>query len=145
MALTPWKNRRQSMIDKYRDDFDELMDSFFPGIMERPVFMPKIDIREDEKNIYIDTDIPGMDKENINAYVRGGALVISADQKREREDNKENYHHAERYKGRLYREIGLPGGVDTGQIRADYKNGVLHLTLPKREKEEAGPHRISIE
>ncbi|MGN7612338.1 Hsp20/alpha crystallin family protein [Magnetococcales bacterium HHB-1] len=103
----------------------------------------QVDIREDEDQVVIKTDIPGMEQKDINVNVDNGQLTISGERKFEDEANKKNYHWMERAYGQFNRSFQLPNTVDVGKIGATYKNGVLEVTLPKLE--EAKPHAIQVQ
>ncbi len=102
----------------------------------------RVDIREDENQIVIKADVPGMEQKDINVNVDNGQLTISGERKFDDEERKESYHRVERAYGRFSRSFQLPNTTDTGKISAVYKNGVLEVTLPKLE--EAKPRSIQV-
>ncbi|MBF0628269.1 MAG: Hsp20/alpha crystallin family protein [Magnetococcales bacterium] len=102
----------------------------------------RVDIREDEQHILIKADVPGMEQKDITVNVDNGRLTIAGERKFEDEKNQENYHRIERAYGRFSRSFQLPGTTDVNAIQAEYKNGVLHVLLPKRE--EAKPRAIQV-
>ena len=97
----------------------------------------KIDASEDDKSYKIDADIPGVKKEDIKVSIQGNEVSISAEVKQEK-DEKESGRvlRSERYYGQVYRSFTLPQPVDESSAQAQYDNGVLHLTLPKRSDAE---------
>ncbi len=102
----------------------------------------RVDIREDENQIVIQADVPGMKQEDIHVNVDNGQLTISGERKFEDAENKDSYHRVERSYGRFSRTFQLPNTTDTGNISASYTNGVLVVTLPKLE--EAKPRAIEV-
>ncbi|MEO5376988.1 MAG: Hsp20/alpha crystallin family protein [Magnetococcus sp. DMHC-6] len=102
----------------------------------------RVDIREDVNQIVLKADVPGMDQKNISVNVDNGYLTISGERKFEDEARRENYHRIERAYGHFSRSFQLPNSTDTNNISATYKNGVLEITLPKRE--EAKPRAIKV-
>lgn len=103
----------------------------------------RVDIREDENQVVIKADIPGVAQEDINVNIDNGQLTISGERKFNDEANKENYHRVERVYGRFSRSFQLSNTIDAGKIGASYKNGVLEVCLPKLE--EAKPRAIQVQ
>mgnify|MGYP003573313639 CR=1 FL=1 len=103
----------------------------------------RVDIREDENHIVLNADVPGMAQKDINVNVDNGLLTISGERKFEDEEHKEQYHRVERAYGRFSRSFQLPNSTDFGKISAAYDNGVLAVTLPKRD--EARPRSIHVQ
>ncbi len=109
------------------------------GISE---WYPRMDVVEKDKEILVKMDLPGMEEKDINISVEGNILTISGERRMEKKEDKENYHRIERLYGEFSRSLTLPNTVDVSKINAKYKNGVLEISLPK--KEEAKPKKISI-
>ncbi|MBF0371357.1 MAG: Hsp20/alpha crystallin family protein [Magnetococcales bacterium] len=120
--------------------FDQDMDGSTGQMAAWPM---RVDIREDENQIIIKADVPGMAQKDINVNVDNGQLTISGERKFDDEANKESYHRVERAYGRFSRSFSLPNTTDTGKISAAYANGVLEVTLPKLE--EAKPRSIQVQ
>lgn len=125
------------------DPFDEVrrmqnymenMFRAFPALESRfgtETFSPLTDVAEEEDKVTVTTDLPGVDKENIELNLKDTVLVISAGKGEEEETEKEGYLRKERSFMRYYREIHLPDGVTEEGANAQLKNGVLTVTLPK--------------
>jgi HSP20 family protein len=94
-------------------------------------FSPLTDVMEEENTVTVTTDLPGIDRENIELNLKDNVLVISAGKGKEEETEKEGYLRKERALMRYYREISLPDGVTEEGATAQLKNGVLTVTLPK--------------
>jgi HSP20 family protein len=93
----------------------------------------KLDVKEDDKAYTVHADIPGVKKEDIQVEVKGDAVSIRAEVKKEKEEKKgEKTLHSERYYGMVSRSFTLPAEIDEKATVASYKDGVLDLTLPKR-------------
>ena len=105
-------------------------------------WMPAVDIYEAENAIEIKADLPGMTEQDIDVTVENNTLTIKGDRKFEWEGRKDSCHRVERRFGSFYRSFHLPNTVDVTRIKASFKNGILNLTLPKRE--ETKPKKISI-
>ncbi|MEO5332698.1 MAG: Hsp20/alpha crystallin family protein [Magnetococcus sp. YQC-5] len=103
----------------------------------------RVDILEDASHILIKADLPGIEQKDIHVNVDNGRLTISGERKFDDEAHKDNYHRVERVYGRFSRTFQLPNTTDASNIKAAYKNGVLEVTLPKRE--EAKPRAIQVQ
>jgi HSP20 family protein len=103
---------------------------------------PAVDIYEQDNNIVIKAELPGVDPKDVDIRLDNNILTIKGERKLDNEVKKENYHRVERAYGVFTRSFTLPSGVDPNGIKAEYKDGVLRLTLPKRE--EAKPKQIQI-
>jgi len=103
---------------------------------------PPVDIYEHEGNIVLKAEIPGIDAKDVDVRVENNTLTLRGERKADHEVKKESYHRVERSYGAFTRSFTLPNVVDTSNIKAEYKDGVLRVILPKRE--EAKPKSISI-
>ena len=103
---------------------------------------PAVDIYEKDGNIVLKAELPGVDPKDVDVRVENNVLTLRGERKFESEVKREKYHRVERAYGTFSRSFTLPNVVDTGNIKAEYKDGVLHMTLPKRE--EAKPRQIQI-
>jgi len=149
MALIPWKDKS---ADPLKDFFG--LDDMFKRTTLVPtlsrslaefgnVWYPSIDVSEDDKNVYLRADLPGMKKEEINISMEEDVLVIKGERKIEEEKKGKNHHIIERGYGSFQRSIQLGTAVEHDKINAKYKDGVLEVVLPKIEKEK--PKKINIE
>ena len=120
--------------------FDRDMDDSTGQLTQWPM---RVDIREDENQIVVKADVPGMEQKDISVNVDNGMLTISGERKFSDEEHKEQYHRVERAYGRFSRSFQLSNTTDPENISASYKNGVLEVTLPKRE--EAKPRSIQVQ
>jgi HSP20 family protein len=115
--------------------------SFLPGRASRAY--PLININEDHDNMYVDALAPGIEPEALNVSVSGDQLIISGEKKPLLQNIMPEYiHRTERSAGQFVRSLSLPSGVKSEAVQASYKNGVLKVTLPKRE--EAKPKQIEV-
>ena len=112
------------------------------GLLERG-WVPAVDIHQEADKVVVDADLPGLKKDEIDIGVEDGVLTIKGEKKRENEVKDEDYHRVERLHGTFERSFRLPTTVDTAKITAKYKDGVLHVEVPK--KEEAKPKQITVE
>jgi HSP20 family protein len=115
--------------------------AFLPG--RGPRRYPLINLLEDKEHLYIEALTPGVDPESLNVTVMQNRLTVSGEKSRIGGDIKpEAFHRSERASGKFVRTIDLPLEVDDGEIEAEYKNGLLVVTLPKAEK--AKPKQINV-
>lgn len=127
--------------------FNHLLDNFFGNdFQESPVmgnfFRPSAEVGETENSFSIRLSLPGMEKEHIQIEIKGDELLISGERKESRKEDNEKIHLSEIVYGRFSRSFRLPDTVNRDEISAEFKDGVLHLELPKTE--ERKPKSISI-
>jgi HSP20 family protein len=140
-------------VDALRHEIDRAFDDF--GLRSEPAFRsaflpgraarryPLINMHEDRDQVYVEALAPGVDPESLNLTVVRNTLTISGEKRRiSGEVKSEAFHRSERSTGKFVRSIELPVEVDEGNVKADYKNGLLVVTLPKSEK--ARPKQISV-
>jgi HSP20 family protein len=136
-------------ITRY-NPFDDLFNEFTKGFWVKPLAMPagaelsiKVDVKEDDKSYTVRADIPGVKKEDIQVDVEGNMISLRAEAKQEKEEKKgEKVIYSERSYGMVSRSFSLPAEVDAKGAKAEYKDGVLSLMLPK--KGNGGGKRISV-
>jgi HSP20 family protein len=137
-----------NLIRRY-DPFRE-MDELMHGLVFKPMMVSepelpsiKFDAKEDDRGYTITAEIPGAKKEDIKVSIDGGAVTISAEVKKEKEEKSgERVIRSERYFGQVLRSFTLPQAVDEAGAQAKYENGVLNLTLPKRN--DTGSKKITV-
>lgn len=103
---------------------------------------PAVDIFEGDNDYLIKLELPEVSREDVKISLHDQTLTITGERKIENEDKREGYHRVERSYGQFYRSFTLPPNVNTEAINAQFKEGVLRLTLPKRE--EAKPKQIEV-
>ena len=103
---------------------------------------PAVDIYEDDNEFLLKIELPEMSKEDIKVNLNENVLSISGERRFENEEKRDNYHRVERSYGQFYRSFTLPPNVNVEGINAAYKDGILRLSLPKRE--EAKPKQIDV-
>jgi len=120
------------------DDFLSLSSASLTSI-------PSIDITEDEKAYSVRADIPDYEKEDITVNLEDGELTISGQKRKDENEEKKNYIKKERLYSRFEKTIRLNEQIDTDNIKASLKNGVLELNLPKKEIKKIDKKRINVE
>ena len=131
-----------------RSPFNRFVDDrFYPaaaknGEMKEWNWNPVVDIFEEKYTIVIKAELPGVDKKDINIDVKGRVLTLKGERSAENEVKEDNYYRRERTYGRFERAFTLPAEVDPDRIKADYKDGVLKIDVPKSEEHK--PRQIAV-
>ena len=121
-------------LERIRREFDRLLEEFVPREGEREVvFAPAVDVYETDKELVVKAEIPGVKKEDIEVAIRDNALHIRGEKKVEKEEKTETYHRMERVYGKFERVIALPMDVKVEEAKAEFKDGVLEIRIPKAE------------
>lgn len=110
-------------------------DDFFSGLTNRMTQLPAVNIREDEKNYFLDLAIPGIDKKDLKIDINEDILTISSESKTETDENKDGYRRKEFSYSSFCRSFYIPENVTRDKIEANYKDGILSVGLPKQEVE----------
>lgn len=133
------RNGEDVALNNLFDDFFRIPVDFYGNELT-----PKVDVHVDEKVVHVKAEIPGLDEKDINVTLEKNMLTISGEKKEERkeEDKERNYYYCERSFGSFSRTIELPEGIKGDAVKANYKNGVLEIELPKDEA--ALPKKINI-
>jgi HSP20 family protein len=145
MAITRWDPFRE--LNLITDRMNRLFaDSFAPVTRDEALttstFVPPVDIYEDEHNITLKIEVPGIEQKDIDVRVENNTLTVRGERKFEREEKEENFHRVERRYGSFFRAFTLPNTVDAENVNAEYDNGVLKIALAK--KAEAKPKQIKV-
>ena len=107
-------------------------------------FVPAVNSREDDKAYYVEVDLPGIKKEDIDINVEDNVLTISGERKVKEETKEEDYYKVESRYGKFSRSFTLPEKVDVDNIHAESKDGVLEVVIPKIEEKENKPKKIEV-
>ena len=123
-----------------------LREAFSPvsgeGEVSTRTWAPPVDIYENGDNLVLKAELPGINPDDVEIRVEDNTLYLKGERKSEKEVKEQNYHRVERSYGTFARSFSLPNSVDADKVAANYKDGVLTLTMPK--KEEAKPKTIKI-
>ena len=149
-------SRYQDPFQSFRTEIDRLFDSFlggggFPsltsfrqGFPAAQGLTPTLDVKENEKEIVVKADLPGLDEKDINLTIHNGVLSLRGEKKSEHTDERDNYHMMERSYGSFQRSIRLPDTIDEDKVEARFDKGVLTVTLPKRPEMVSAQKKIEI-
>jgi len=131
-------------LERIRRDFDRLMEEFFAK--EEPaerVFAPALDVYETDGEVVVKAELPGVKKEDVEVLVRDNNLIIRGEKKEEKEEKTETYHRVERVYGKFERVVALPAEVKLEGVKAEFKDGVLEIRLPKEKTSKEAKIEIS--
>jgi HSP20 family protein len=135
-----------NLQDRFNQLFNQTLGTFEPLALEprtftTSLFVP-VDILENEENLILLAELPGVNLEDLTITLENNVLTITGERKFEEEEKKENFFRMERRFGKFTRSFTLPVSVDPEKVVATFENGVLHITLAKRE--EFKPKQIAI-
>lgn len=159
--LMPWRTTgggKQKESSEYpmmrlHEEVDRIFENFFKefpstttgfGKDLRSEFVPRVNVIEKEKEIRVEIELPGMEEKDLELSIDNGFLVISGEKKHEREDKKDNYYMMERSYGSFCRQLPLPAEADQEHIKAEFKSGVLNITIMKTEEARSKVKKIPI-
>jgi HSP20 family protein len=145
MAILRWEPFRNAMNTPR--EFDRLLrEAFYPASGEGEVstrtWAPPVDIYENGDNLVLKAELPGINPDEVEIRVEDNTLYLKGERKFENEVKEQSYHRVERTYGTFTRTFSLPNSIDAEKVAANYQDGVLTLTMPK--KEEAKPKTIKI-
>lgn len=140
-----------SPLDFMRTGLDDLFDDFFkefdfaPGALSRTSsFVPSMDITGDDKQYNISAELPGLSKDNVEIELNDDMLTIKGEKKSETKQQDQGRYHIERSYGTFSRTVRLPNDIDIDAVSADFKDGVLKITLPKSKEAKEKSKKIQI-
>jgi HSP20 family protein len=150
-------------FDSLRREIDNLFDDFGIGRWRSPLFArsssevdpiwrtgvswpkaPAVDVSETDKAYEVTAELPGMDENNIEVKLADDVLTIKGEKRDEKEEKKKDYYVSERRFGSFQRAFTVPSGVDVSKIEANFKNGVLTVTMPKSVLAQKSEKKIEI-
>lgn len=146
MNLIPWKRNRELTsgsffpeLSSLRTEMDSLFDQFLKGTALQPMgfgrkgeWLPLVDVKDNEKEITVKCEVPGVNPKDIDVSLKGDFLTIKGEKKTEKVEDTDDYYVSERGFGSFLRTIQLPDSVDSDSIKAEQKDGVLMIQLKKR-------------
>ncbi len=143
MTLVKFEPFRE--IESLQNHLQSLFSDFPTFGLDLPqTFSPRVDISENDKNLFIDAEIPGVDKKDLKITLQDNILTVEGEKKILDERKENDTHRTERIYGSFKRSFTLPENVDPDKIDAQFKDGVLHITLKKVEPKEAKEKVIKV-
>lgn len=128
----------QNQVNRLFQDFSRGSDE----LSTTGTFVPATDVYEDEHNITLKLEVPGVSEKDLDIRLENNTLTVRGERKFEKEEKEENFRRVERQYGTFVRSFTLPSTVDSDNINASYDKGVLSITMPKRA--EAKPKQIQV-
>ncbi len=138
------------MFGEFRRSFDDLMQPFFPlAEIEQDLRLPtryaQVDLTDNGDSFTVSAELPGFTKDQVDVQINKDGVAIRAECKEEKESKRKNYLHRERAYSSLQRFVAFPEEVDPSKAEGSMKEGVLELTVPKKEpKPEEKPRKVSL-
>jgi len=145
MAIVRWDPVRELVVmqDRLNRFFDDLGRRTDDDVMSRGDWMPAVDIYQSDANeVVLKAELQGLEREDIDVNVENNTLTIKGERRQDVEVKKEHFHRVERSYGAFSRSFSLPSTIDSGNVRAEYHDGVLTVSLPLRE--ESKPRQIQV-
>ena len=160
--IIPMRNKREVPVrrsgnenpfQKMQHEINKLFDSFFDDSQIAPFgrgfesTFPKIDIKDNDKEVIVEAEVPGMDDKDIEISLSNNVLTIRGEKRQDKEEKRDQYYFAERAYGAFHRDIPLHCEIEQDNVQANYKKGVLIIKLPKtpaaQQKIKSIPIKIS--
>jgi HSP20 family protein len=136
----PFQDFTQKDLNRFLSDFSTRL--FGEVEQSTRTWAPPVDIYDTDNALVLKADLPGVDPKGVQIRIEDGVLYLSGERKAETDVKEENYHRMERSYGTFSRSFSLPSSIDAEHVNAEYKDGQLILTMPKRE--EAKPKTVKI-
>lgn len=142
MKYDPFRDLRS-----LQDEMNRLFSSSVPRLSNQEEmsagWSPSVDIYEGENQIVLEAELPGMKRDDFELSIENSVITLKGERHFEKKDERDNYHRVERAYGSFTRSFNLPRTVSTDDIKAEFQNGVLTVTLPKREEAKARKIEVS--
>jgi len=146
-ALSPLEEMERRIEEFFRRPFSLLGPSWLPRLRmpEFEEITPTVDIFEEGHDIVMKAELPGMKREDIEVNITDDIITLSGEKRKEEKIEKKNYHRLERSYGSFVRSFRLPTEVQTEQVKAQFKDGILEIRVPKTEEARKKEKKVQIE
>ena len=134
----------QREMNRLFDDFFG-RDFFVEPFRGIGAWKPALDVAETDGSVIVKAELPGLESKDIEVSLSGDVLTIRGEKKEEKEEKTKSYHRVERHYGSFERAVRLPASVKGDQVQASFKNGVLHIELPKTEEARQKSIKIKVD
>ena len=146
MKKGPTKWDKLPVFSSFQDEMNMVLDNFFNRESSYGTdWRPKVDVAETESDITVKAEIPGIDPKDVDISITGDILTLKGEKKEEKENTGKCYHRVESSYGSFKRVINLPVSVDVDKVKAEGKNGLLEITLPKKEESKAKKINVKVD
>ncbi|HNU92392.1 MAG TPA: Hsp20/alpha crystallin family protein [Spirochaetota bacterium] len=146
-GLTRRNEQPEWGIDSFRKEINQLFNDFFsigPSSLPESAWMPTVDVEEDDREVRVRAEIPGIEEKDLSVTLENDLLTIAGEKKEEKREENRRHVISERRFGSFHRTIRLPEGIDREKIEAGFKNGVLRITIPRVEAPEKKRVKIAL-
>jgi HSP20 family protein len=146
-SLSPLSERfgMAPLTDRIERMMEGLMRGWMTADQDESVFMPRFDLVEDEEKFEFSVELPGLEAKDVEISFKDNGLLIKGERRAEKKENAQTSHYIERSYGLFERFVPIRAEIDQDRIHASFKNGVLHITVPKSEQAKSKVKKISIE
>jgi len=141
MLLTKWDPFRE--FNAMNERAGNFLARNWVGPLSTTAWNPSVDIFENDNEVVVKAELPGMDAKNIEVRLENNVLTLKGERRFEKETKEESYHRVEREYGTFSRAFALPTTVNDDKVTAEYKDGVLKVVLPKKEEIKSKPIKIA--
>ena len=143
-SLTPWEPFRA--LRRRDDAFEQMFREFLrrPAFEEGGITEPAVEVAESNGEVTVRMEIPGVDKDQYHLIVADDELTVRGETRKESEEKKKNYYRQEIHYGAFQRSVALPVEVDASKAKAELKNGMLKVTLPKSAQPKTREVKVAI-
>ncbi len=142
----PW--RGMARMEQEMDDLFGRFSRGWPSLQlagEGRAWSPSVDMIDRKEELLVRADLPGLEQKDVEVSVEDGMLTIRGERKEEKETKEEDYYCCERWAGAFARSVALPAGIETDKVKANFRNGVLEVHLPKTKEAKAKKIDIKVE
>ncbi|MBI4654044.1 MAG: Hsp20/alpha crystallin family protein [Nitrospirae bacterium] len=143
--LTPFRRMEEMFEDFFRRPLGRPWWPSLPQLFKGMEPTPSVDIFEEGDDVVVKTELPGMEKDDVDVNLTENAITISGEKKKEEKVEKKDYYHFERSYGSFSRTFTLPAEVQTDKAKASFKKGVLEVRIPKTEEAKKKTQKVKIE
>lgn len=147
MSLERWQP--MSELRRLHDEMDRMFENFFQPsvmpVMATSMMVPSVDVFEQDNNVMINAEVPGLKKENLDVTATEDAIVLKGEFKQEEEQKEKGFIRQERRMGKFERTIAMPRAIKPDQVKASFKDGVLTVTAPLSEEAKPSETKVNIE
>jgi len=140
MSLVKWDPFRE--FNAWNDRLGSFLGRNWDGPLSTTAWNPSVDIFENDNEVVFKAELPGLNAKDIDVKLENNILTLKGERRFEKETKEENYHRIEREYGTFSRSFALPTAVNGEKVTAEYKDGVLKVTLPKKEEIKSKPIKI---
>ena len=141
MAIVKWDPFRE--FNGFNERVGNFLGRNWEGPLSTTTWNPSVDIFENDNEVIFKAELPGMNAKDIEVKLENNVLMLKGERRFEKETKEENYHRIAREYGTFSRSFALPTAVNADKVTAEYKDGILKVTLPKKEEIKPKPIKIA--